>query len=298
MSLFLSKLLSLFIHPLTLGLLVVGAGLGVSYGRRRLGRAIIAGGVLVVAGPATPWAADGLQGTLEARHPPTRAAATPTADAIVVLGGAVGAPQPPRVYPDLGGAADRVWHAARLYKADRAPFIIASGGTLPWANQAFREAPAMARLLTSWGVPRDSIVTESNSANTYENARNTAKIVQERGLDRVLLVTSALHMRRALATFRGAGVSAIPAATDHQVVDAPMTALDFIPSAGALARSTAAIREYVGYIVYDWRGWIAERPASHTAPSARVCLEGSDESAGSISSSPHTDRRFHILAWT
>jgi len=276
-SLFLSKLLSLFIHPLTLGLLMVLAGLGVSYWRRGPGLAIMVGGVLVVAGPATPWVADRLQGTLEARHPPTRAAATPSADAIVVLGGAVGPPQPPRVYPDLGGAADRVWHAARLYEAGRAPLIIASGGTLPWANRAFREAPAMARLLTSWGVPRDSIVTESNSANTYENARNTAQIVRARGLDRVLLVTSALHMRRALATFRGAGVTALPAATDYQVVEAPTTMLDLIPSAGALARSTAAIREYVGYIVYDWRGWLASTPHGMAlSPTGAFLISSSD----------------------
>lgn len=260
MSLFLSKLLSLLIHPLTLGLLVVGGGVGLSYWRCAYGRALVATGLVLVAVPATPWAADRLQRALEARYPPIPATAVPSADAIVVLGGAVAPPQPPRVYPDLGGAADRVWHAARLYKADRAPLIIASGGTLPWANQAFREAPAMAALLASWGVPRASIVTESNSANTYENARNTADILRARGLDRVLLVTSALHMRRALATFRGVGVTAMPAATDYRVVEAPTTALDFIPNAGALGRSTAAIREYVGYLVYDWRGWIAELP--------------------------------------
>lgn len=262
MSLFLSKLLSLFIHPLTLGMLIALVGMGLAYRRCRLGVPMAAAGLLVIAGPATPLMADWVQGTLEGRYPPRRAAAVPSADAIVVLGGAVSAPKPPRVYPDLGGAADRVWHAARLYKAGRAPRIIASGGTLPWANQAFREAPAMASLLVSWGVPRDAIVNESNSANTYQNASNTAEVVRARGLDRVLLVTSALHMRRALATFRGAGVSAIPAATDYQVVDAPMTVLDLIPSAGALARSTAAIREYVGYIVYDWRGWLAERAAA------------------------------------
>jgi uncharacterized SAM-binding protein YcdF (DUF218 family) len=152
-----------------------------------------------------------------------------------------------------------VWHAARLYEAGKAPLIVASGGTLPWKDQEFREAPVMQRLLVSWGVPADSILLESTSANTYQNATNTAEVVAERGIDRVLLVTSALHMRRALATFRSVGIEAVPAATDYRVVEGRTTLLDLLPSAGALDGSTAAIREYVGYIVYDWRGWIAAR---------------------------------------
>lgn len=257
MSLFLSKVLSLFIHPLSLGLLLLLGGAALMYWRRAVGVAAIGVGLLVVWGPSTPLFADWLRGTLESRYPPARAEAAPTAEAIVTLGGAVGVARPPRVYPDLGGAADRVWHAARLYNAGKAPLVIASGGTLPWKDQTFREAPVMKRLLESWGVPGDSVLLESSSANTYQNATRTAELMARRGIERVLLVTSALHMRRALATFRSAGVEAVPAATDYRVVEGPHTLLSLLPSAGALAGSTAAIREYVGYVVYDWRGWIA-----------------------------------------
>jgi len=256
MSLFLSKILSQLIHPLVLGGLVVGMGGGLAAWRRRWGLPMVAAGLLIVWVPAMPVVADWLQGTLEDRFPPRPVATAPTADAVVTLGGAIGAPVPPREYPDLSGAADRVWHAARLYRAGKAPVVIASGGTLPWRDQRFREADAMQALLTSWGVPADSVLRESTSANTYENARNTADLLEEEGLDRVLLVTSALHMRRALATFRSAGVQAVPAATDYRVVDDPGSFLDLVPSAGALGGSTAAIREYVGYLVYEWRGWI------------------------------------------
>lgn len=258
MSLFLSKVLSLLIHPLSLGLLLVTVGGALSYGWDQRALGIVAAGVLILWIASTPLCADWLRGTLEQRFPPARVSAAPEGDVIVTLGGAVAAPRPPRVYPDLIGAADRVWHAARLYQAGKAPFVIASGGTLPWKDGRFREASAMETLLTSWGVPADSILKESSSANTYENATNTAEIVEERGFDRVLLVTSALHMRRALATFRSAGVNAVPVATDYQVVESNTTLLRFLPSAGALGGSTAAIREYVGYLVYDWRGWIAE----------------------------------------
>ncbi len=257
-SLFLSKVLSLFIHPLSLGLLLLLAGGAVSYWWRTLGLTVFAIGLLVLWVPSTPVFSNWLQGTLEGRYPPARVDTVASADAIVILGGAVGAPKPPRVYPDLNDASDRVWHAARLYRAGKASLIIASGGTVPWNDQRFREAPVMQRLLDSWGVPPDSVLLESSSANTYGNATYTADLVEERGLDRVLLVTSALHMRRALATFRSAGVDAVPAATDYRGVAGETTLLELFPTAGALAASTAAIREYVGYVVYDWRGWITE----------------------------------------
>ncbi len=255
-SLFLSKLLSLFIHPLSLGLLVIGAGGVIGYWKNRYGWAVVGLGALIIWIPATPIIAGWAQGTLEHRFPPRAVEEAPSADAAVILGGAVGAPKPPRVYPDLNGTADRVWHAARLYHAGKAPFVIASGGTLPWKDQQFREASAMKALLTSWDVSADSILTESTSSNTYQNAVHTAEMVEERGFDRVLLVTSALHMRRALATFRSAGVEVVPAATDYKVVEGETTLLSLIPKAGALGGSTSAIREYVGYIVYRWRGWI------------------------------------------
>lgn len=258
MSLFLSKVLSLFIHPLSLGLLVVAIGGLLTYRWCRRGLVMIAVGVLVIWIPATPLFSDWIQGTLESEYPPRSVETAPEGDAIVTLGGSVGAPHPPRVYPDLNGSADRVWHAARLYRAGKAPIVIASGGTLPWKDQRFREASAMQQLLVSWGVPSDSVLRESRSASTYENATRTADLVEEHGFEDVLLVTSALHMRRAVATFRSAGVHAIPVATDHQVVEGEGTILDLVPSAQALGGSTAAIREYVGYFVYWWRGWIVE----------------------------------------
>lgn len=242
-------------------MLVLVAGGTWAYWHRRMGLAAVGVGVLILWVPATPIFSDWVQGTLEQRHPPDSVAAAPPADAIVTLGGAIGAPRPPRVYPDLNGASDRLWHAARLYRAGKAPYVIASGGTLPWKDQRFREAPAMQDLLVSWGVPADSVILESTSANTYENATNTADIVDARGFERVILVTSALHMRRALATFRSAGVPAMPMATDYRVVQGAPTLLSVLPDAGALQASTAAIREYAGYVVYDWRGWITETRA-------------------------------------
>ena len=90
-----------------------------------------------------------------------------------------------------------------------------------------------------------------------ENAINTKRILHERGLTNVLLVTSALHMPRSLTTFRVAGVKAVPAATDYEVVDKQRTTiLDFLPDAEALEGTTRAVKEYLGYVVYRMRGCI------------------------------------------
>ena len=257
MSVFLTKLLSLFVHPLTVSLGMIAGGAVVAWWQGRIGSAIVGVGVLILWTASTPLVADGLQWTLESRFPPQPMPAVPRADAIVTLGGSVAPARSPRLHPDLSGAADRVWHAARLFHADKAPLIIASGGTMPWKEAVDREAPAMQRALRSWGVPADSVVLEGTSSNTYQNATHTAVTLTRLKADRVLLVTSALHMRRALATFSQAGIDAIPVPTDYRVVEGGHTLLDLLPTSGALTRTTAAIREYVGYIVYDWRGWIA-----------------------------------------
>ena len=161
----------------------------------------------------------------------------PTVDVIVVLGGAVGGPEPPRITLDLSDAADRVLHTSRLYRADKAPVILISGGSIPWLG---------------------SEIPEADSRNTYENAVLTRQVLAEHGLQRVLLVTSALHMPRALATFKSAGIDAVPAVTDFTVTCKDQrTVIDFLPDAGALLRTTNAIKEYVGYAYYWWKGWIA-----------------------------------------
>ncbi len=255
-------------------MLLVGTGALAAFRWRRSGMALVGGGILVLWVFSAPVVADRLRGRLEGQYPPTHADSLPSAEAVVVLGGGVSPPRPPRIHPDLNNAADRVWHAARLYQVGKAPLVIASGGTQPWKNQRALEAPATKVLLQDWGVPGDSILLESKSANTYENATRTAGLMEQRGLDCVLLVTSALHMPRALAVFRSAGIKAVPAPTDFQVGDRRYTVLDVLPDAGALAGSTAAIREYVGYLVYDWRGWIngtssyTEGTTAHCTPSA------------------------------
>lgn len=257
MSVFLTKVFSLLIFPLSLGLVTVVCGLGALRFWRRGGVLLILLGVSIVWVPATPAFSIWVRGALEHLYPPQAVETVPTADAIVVLGGSVSPAIPPRIYPDLNSAADRVLHAARLYKAGKAPLVIVSSGALPWHKKGLPEAPAMRQLLTEWGVPQEAIVNETESQNTFENAVFTSRILDQHSIKTILLVTSALHMRRALAVFVSLGINAIPVATDYEIVDeGDRSFFVWIPDAEALSGSTRAIKEWVGYEVYQWQGRI------------------------------------------
>lgn len=254
MSLFLVKVLDFVLEPLGFGLLLMILGLGVSAKQRAAGYALMATGAMALWILATPWMGETLIGSLESRFPPDSVETVPTADAIVVLGGGVGPTVPPRLYPDLNNAGDRPWRGAQLYRADVAPRIIVTGGAPPGRTRS--ASPDTKRLLMDWQVPGDSVLVESESNTTYENARFTAALCRERGIDEVVLVTSAAHMPRALATFRSTPLEVVPAPTDYRAVQEPLTLMSVLPDADGLSMSTAAAHEYVGHLYYRLRGWI------------------------------------------
>ncbi|MEN8217949.1 MAG: YdcF family protein [Pseudomonadota bacterium] len=260
MSIFLSKLLPQLIYPVSLTIwLAIFAGLFAWRGHKRLA------GIALFLSVALLWVssmrvtADYLSISLERKYLPVPIESSPVADAVVVLGGGVATAEPPRLAPDLDNASDRVLHAARLYRAEKAPVVIVSGGVIAWQGATMPEAIAMKTILQEWGVPATALIMETNSLNTYQNAVETKRILEKQGLNRVLLVTSASHMPRALATFRSAGINAIPSPTDFEAIDRKQrTILDWLPEAKALGQTTSVIKEYMGIAVYRWRGWIKE----------------------------------------
>lgn len=256
MPLYLDKILPQLAYPLGLSLsLCLLAAVLVWFGWRRIGAGLVVLSVAWVGLWSLPVASDALRLSLEARHAQELAGVLPQADAVVVIGGVMHPEYAQGIYPDLGAAADRVWHTARIYHAGRVPRVVVSGGNLPWLGGVRSEASAMRDFLVDLGVPAEAMWLEERSRNTRENAVYTAEILEAQGIGPVLLVTSALHMPRALATFRAAGLDAIPAPTDFEVKARPRVFLDWLPDAEALAASTRALKEYLGLWVYRYRGW-------------------------------------------
>lgn len=210
---------------------------------------------------ASPVVSERLRASLERSFPPRPSQALPEADAIIALGGGLSPVAPPRRMPDLGDAADRLWYAAELWHAGRAPRVVLTGGNQPWLPAA-RSAAADSRLFVErLGVPASAIEVLGEARNTYEEAVAVAGLSQRRGWNAALLVSSALHLCRAMAVFRGQGVSVIAAPTDIEVVPrAARHPMRWLPDAEALDGTTHALREYLGFWLYRWRGWMGTQP--------------------------------------
>lgn len=127
------------------------------------------------------------------------------ADAIVAVSG--------------GDTTARVDEAVRLYKDGWASILIFSGAALDKSGPS--NAKAMLAHAVQSGVPAEAIMVEETSETTSENATNTARLVRDKEVKRIILVTSAYHQRRASLEFQrafGAGVTVVnrPAANDKQ----------------------------------------------------------------------------------
>lgn len=250
------KILAQFTSPLSLALILSLAGLMLLLGRHRLAGAglllLTLSGLGLISLPAV---ADTLLRSLEERYPELPVVELPAVEAIIVLGGGVDPRSKGRLYPDLQSAADRVWHAARIFHNGKAPLVILSGGVFPRRGTGASEAEAMQMFLLDLGVPAKAIRLEQRSHNTHENAVFTAEMLRESDITRVLLVTSALHMHRAMAAFRVVGVEAVPASTDFMVWEEPTHLLRWLPDVRAFSLSTAVMHEYLGLWMYRRRGW-------------------------------------------
>ena len=253
--LLLKYLLQLAMPPASLAAgLLVGAVL-VLAGWRRLGRLVatfaVAQTVLLSLHPIS----DALLVRLE-NEARVIAARAPICcyDHIVVLGGAVSPAYPPgRPDPHLTESADRVWHAARLFKQGVAPKVLLSGGNGPSfaEGRVQSEAEAMRSLLIEFGVPSDRIVLETASINTIENIRNIRGIV---GSGSIALITSAYHMPRAMKLAGLAKVNAQAFPTDWRIVpDLQTPGMAWFPSVAALNDSTVAMKEHIA-LAFDSRG--------------------------------------------
>ena len=140
-----------------------------------------------------------------------------------------------------------LWVADQLYRAGKSPLILISGGNA-FDSKHPPESALAARLLIDWGIPPAAILTEQQSRDTHQNAVFTQRILAQRGIAKILLVTSAFHMPRAAAAFRRTGLTVIPIPADYLTAtdnDTPFL-LRLLPTAAALNNSGLALKEYLG----------------------------------------------------
>jgi uncharacterized SAM-binding protein YcdF (DUF218 family) len=247
----LNKIVGGLLNPLMIGLvMVVASGLCLWRSWRKTGVGLLIVSVAWLWLWSTPMMYRWLGGALESEWPVVKAEDAPQADAIVLLGGGMGSNTNVYPYAEMWNGADRVWHAARLYKAGKAPMIIPTGRG---------EQESTVPLLRDLGVPESAIVVEGEARNTEENARFVEKILEPRNTQntrkRVLLVTSAWHMRRSVLMYRryAPSLEIIPAAADYEATvntSHPFCFKDIWPDTNALFANSYIFKEYLGYWGY------------------------------------------------
>ena len=176
-------------------------------------------------------------------YPPLDLQQCQHADAIVVLGAGY-----PRYSPELPGfqptamSLERIRYAAILQRQCKLPLLTSGGGSRP-------EAVSMADTLKrDYGT--DVVWLEQESLTTWENALYSREMLGDE-IKRVIVVTHAWHMPRAVFSFRRAGFTVIPAPTAFRYESLPWKRLSYwLPRARNLQTTELALHEYLGMVWY------------------------------------------------
>jgi Uncharacterized conserved protein len=253
-----SRVAALFLDPLAITFALWALAWVLRRRRPLLSRILSVAAFTLIALLACPVSSVWLVGTLESQYPDRGIDKEHSAQAIVVLGGSLNMPSDVHHATGITNSSDRLLTGLRLYRAGKAPLIEVSGGDSPLLEKTrtIHEADEMRSLLDEWGVPDSAILVEDVSVNTHENAVFTRRLLQERGIQHIILVTSAMHMPRAVATFRKVGFDVEPAPADFLTGwEKEKVGVDWVPNSSALVDSNNALHELLGLLVYRIRGW-------------------------------------------
>lgn len=154
--------------------------------------------------------------------------------------------------------ADRIMQAIRLYKQSKIKKIMISGGSGSIIFPDMKEALLIKKYLLQTGIPEKDIIIESFSRNTYENALYSKKVLDSLNFKgQILLISSAYHLRRAEKVFKKVGLK-VDTYPSHFISGKGRLSPDYwlIPDSEALFMWDALIHEWVGYIVYMFKGYL------------------------------------------
>jgi uncharacterized SAM-binding protein YcdF (DUF218 family) len=171
--------------------------------------------------------------------------------AIVILAGGMveGSPAAGSYGAEIGEVTlARLYGGFKIYR-ERNTDIWVSGGMAPGNRGNVPIAKVMKEVLISWGVNSDEIILEENSRTTLENAKYTMEKLKEKDYREIILVTSALHMKRSMQLFQNQGVKIIPAPVNYIFEELPKF-IDFFPNSFSFEHNVRALHEWMGMIYY------------------------------------------------
>lgn len=159
----------------------------------------------------------------------------------------------------LRRGGDRIWQAIHLYHLGKVDRILISGAHGYILDHGLNEAQQFREVLLDNGIPDSAILIEDQSRNTHENAVESKKVLEKHPeVESILLVTSAMHMKRAKACFKGAGFQDFDYfTTDHYTGEKRGYTFDsfLMPDVSTMADWEKLIKEWVGYVAYAVAGY-------------------------------------------
>ena len=253
----LSKLVNVFLDPIGFIWLILLLALVRALYKKQAGLALFCGGLAlfmtIVGGTKLP---DWLLARLEKQYVVDTLEVLPECDAVVVLASGHSFNSKGVFHIEFNGAVDRIIVGAELVRQGRGKVLLVSSGYPSDGLQT--EGILLKEWLESWNVIDNPILELGVSRNTRDEAVYTAALSREKGWKKIILVTSAWHMRRSEAVFRKVGLEVIPVGADFIGTNGLETERDFwpVPSVGAFRKLKLFMHEQVGWWYYKFRGWI------------------------------------------
>ncbi|WP_320664288.1 YdcF family protein [Prochlorococcus sp. MIT 1223] len=251
MSYFFSKFLPLFLLPLGLALLLL------LLSNRRKNSFKIYTAILILWTFSTGVVANGLWILLEFPWQRLNANQVPSSDAIVVLSGS-GINQSPGSNKIIEWAdPDRFFAGIDLFKERKASKLLFTGGLSPFRRNLPTEGAFYRKKAIELGIPASDIWVSPIVSNTVQEALAIANLLNPQDREyqpQILLVTSAYHMNRAKWIFerQGLKVNAFPVDFQSRKLSRILgNPLNWAPNASMLGKSSSALREIMGRIIYQ-----------------------------------------------
>lgn len=257
MFFFLSKRLDVLLSPFTWSLVLLALAVpwrrrGMRRWKRKRALGALGLGLFVVLG--APTVAEALWRALE--RVPNTYREDVTYDAVLLLGGVTDELVASQTgQPAYNDNVERLVVTYSLLRENRARVAVVSGAAMDPALERWGEARVLADQLVAWGIAPDRVIVEPQARNTRENAVYCAEIVRRRGDAKLLAVTSAFHVPRALDTFRAVDLPVDVLPVDFRAAPNGGRELEILPRAGEFAVSARAMRELLGRIVYRGVGY-------------------------------------------
>jgi uncharacterized SAM-binding protein YcdF (DUF218 family) len=250
-----SKILSFLISPFTW--IITLLLLGVLLKNKKAARKFLISCVIVSLFFSNSFIADGVYGLWESPIT-TDTQLIGTYDAGIVLGGGMVTIDAQTKRMTFRNNTDRFFQALSLYKNGKIKKILLSSGSGSLVYRDMLEASLLKKYMISIGIPDSVVLVDSLSDNTFQNAKFSKKILDEKfPKGKFLLITSSIHMKRALACFEKAGVKVTPYCTNRltgkQSYDLSHI---LVPNIGAISTWDGLIHEVFGYVMYFVMGYL------------------------------------------